>query len=91
MFGSCAVNPVTLFPIADLSFLCASSFLQEEENPRPLMGKWAKLEVGAGVVLCLTSLLEGSRWNHPWLGMLRGRAHGQGQCLVREATRWKTE
>lgn len=35
------------------------------------MGKWAKLEVGAGVVLRLTSLLEGSRRNHPWLGMLR--------------------
>ena len=55
------------------------------------MGKWAKLEVGAGVVLRLTSLLEGSRRNHPWLGMLWDRAHGQGQCLVREATRCKTE
>lgn len=33
------------------------------------MGKWAKPEVGA-VVLSLTSLLEGSGRNHPWLGML---------------------
>lgn len=46
------------------------------------MGKSAKPEVGSGVVWSLTSLLEGSQQNHPWLGLLRdwGSWAGTGFC-----------